>query len=228
MPVDSTFARSCRQEQHVFNANGFDFKELEDGQVQLTAVPFSKEAVLGPQDVHELLHLLIHGQGNAFKMQTQQPVTPSQPFIASQASSGPSKIVRPSRRAHSITPALAALQPWRKHATVRLLSQGYSYMQAVSSHEAMLTTGVLAMQGEGHAGYAGLPLIDHDREGAEQGADADGPGAPVPFGLALELSSWPTHNEASSHLAAGMTAPSCQLVLSGLYLCMLYLLNGVL
>ena len=90
--------RSCRQEQHVFNANGFDFKELEDGQVQLTAVPFSKEAVFGPQDVHELLHLLMHGQGSAFKMQTQQPVTPSQPFLPSQAAIGPStKIVRPSR-----------------------------------------------------------------------------------------------------------------------------------
>ena len=82
----------------MFNANGFDFKELEDGQVQLTAVPFSKEAVFGPQDVHELLHLLMHGQGSAFKMQTQQPVTPSQPFLPSQSATGPStKIIRPSR-----------------------------------------------------------------------------------------------------------------------------------
>ena len=91
-----------RQEKHVFSANGFDFKQLEDGQVQLTAVPFSKETVFGPQDVHELLHLLSHGQGNAFKMQTQQTVTPSQPFVPSQAASMPSaKIVRPSRCAHT-------------------------------------------------------------------------------------------------------------------------------
>ena len=91
-----------RQEKHVFSANGFDFKQLEDGQVQLTAVPFSKETVFGPEDVHELLHLLSHGQGNAFKMQTQQTVTPSQPFVPSQAASMPSaKIVRPSRCAHT-------------------------------------------------------------------------------------------------------------------------------
>ena len=88
---------SCRQEQHVFLANGFSFRELEDGQVQLMAVPFSKEAVLGPQDVHELLHLLAHGEGGAFKMQTQQPATPSQPILAPQAAGMTTKIVRPSR-----------------------------------------------------------------------------------------------------------------------------------
>ena len=88
----------CRQEQHIFTANGFSFKELEDGQVQLTAVPFSKEVVFGPQDVHELLHLLGHGDGGAFKMQTQQPAPYSQYFNAPQAATGTiTKIVRPSR-----------------------------------------------------------------------------------------------------------------------------------
>ena len=91
----------CRQEQQVFNANGFDFKELEDGQVQLTAVPFSKEAVFGPQDVHELLHMLVHGEGQAFKMQTQQSTQHSQPSDSAQATPRAStKIVRPSRCAH--------------------------------------------------------------------------------------------------------------------------------
>ncbi|CAK0773475.1 hypothetical protein CVIRNUC_004069 [Coccomyxa viridis] len=86
------------QEQQVFNANGFDFKELEDGQVQLTAVPFSKEAVFGPQDVHELLHMLVHGEGQAFKMQTQQSTQHSQPSDSTQAAPRPfTKIVRPSR-----------------------------------------------------------------------------------------------------------------------------------
>ena len=95
------FVLQCRQEQHVFNANGFDFKELEDGQVQLTAVPFSKEAVFGAQDVHELLHMLVHGEGQAFKMQTQQSTQLSQLSDSAQATLRPStKIVRPSRCAH--------------------------------------------------------------------------------------------------------------------------------
>ena len=103
---ESFFLR-CRQEQHVFNANGFDFKELEDGQVQLTAVPFSKEAVFGAQDVHELLHLLVHGEGQAFKMQTQQSTQHSQQSDSAQATPRPStKIVRPSRCAHSVMTAL--------------------------------------------------------------------------------------------------------------------------
>ena len=96
--VNQASMPSCRQELHIFHANGFSFRELEDGQVQLMAVPFSKEAVLGPQDVHELLHLLAHGEGAAFKMETQQPAAPSQPILAPQAGVGmTSKIVRPSR-----------------------------------------------------------------------------------------------------------------------------------
>ena len=41
--------------------NGFDFREGSDGQLLLTAVPFSKDIMFGPTDVQELSQLLRSG-----------------------------------------------------------------------------------------------------------------------------------------------------------------------
>lgn len=48
------FASLLRDKMEIFEANGFGFKEDEDGQLLLTAVPFSKDTVFGLQDVQVL------------------------------------------------------------------------------------------------------------------------------------------------------------------------------
>ena len=212
---------SCRQEQQVFNANGFDFKELEDGQVQLTAVPFSKEAVFGPQDVHELLHMLVHGEGQAFKMQTQQSTQHSQPSDSTQAAPRPfTKIVRPSRWAHSghdcagrytLTAGLATMRSKQMH----VMTKGppdlrASFLMQKRCHLCIIIP-VRAqhqgccMQGAGHAGDARLSIIHHDRQSSKQDTNEVSACAPVSPRQSVELPSWAAHNEALAHLAAAMT-----------------------
>ena len=75
----------------IFHTNGFDFKEDDQGQFLLTAVPFSKETVFGIQDVQELLHLIMSGNPAAFQMSSQPSSS------ASDLSAQPTKVVRPSR-----------------------------------------------------------------------------------------------------------------------------------
>lgn len=191
-------------------ANGFSFRELEDGQVQLTAVPFSKEAVLGPQDVHELLHLLAHGEGGAFKMQTQQPaIIPSQPILAPQAATGTTtKIVRPSRREHPVM--------FPNQNAVSWLSGHYCSADAFPLVMASAPE-CCNMQGARHVGDARLPIIHHDRESPEQSPDANYPCTPVPLGVALELSTWKAHHEASSHLASARAEPNTSTKIAGTF-----------
>lgn len=74
----------------IFHANGFDFKE-DEGQVLLTAVPFSKDTILGVEDVQELLHLIMSGSPAAFQMGTQSLSSGRDP------SEQAAKVVRPSR-----------------------------------------------------------------------------------------------------------------------------------
>lgn len=78
----------CRDKIDIFHTNGFDFKEDDQGQLHLTAVPFSKDTVFGIQDVQELLHLMSSGNPAAFQMSSQ---------AVSSAASQPAKVVRPSR-----------------------------------------------------------------------------------------------------------------------------------
>jgi hypothetical protein len=90
----------------VFEANGFGFKEDEEGGLLMTAVPFSKDAVFGEQDVHELLHLLMEDASHAFRM-LSQPSRPPRPGTGPGMAAGSGartrggqpavKIVRPSR-----------------------------------------------------------------------------------------------------------------------------------
>ena len=211
----------CRQEQQVFNANGFDFKELEDGQVQLTAVPFSKEAVFGPQDVHELLHMLVHGEGQAFKMQTQQSTQHSQPSDSAQAAPRPStKIVRPSRWAHSghdcagrytLSIGLTNMCSKQMHVMAKVPPVlRASFLMQKRCHLCIIIPARAqhqgcCMQGAGHAGDARLSIIHHDRQSSKQDTNEVSACAPVPPRQSVELPSWAAHDEALAHLAAAMT-----------------------
>ena len=76
---------SCREKLDIFRANGFDVKEDDDGQLLLTAVPYSKDIVFDIDDALELLHLLISQHSAPFQMSSQ---------VAGQTS----KVVRPSRQ----------------------------------------------------------------------------------------------------------------------------------
>ncbi len=88
----------------IFHANGFDFKE-DEGQVLLTAVPFSKDTIFGVEDVQELLHLIMSGSPAAFQMSTQ--ASSSGKDLSEQAA----KVVRPSRYTsqHTVIPEISAL-----------------------------------------------------------------------------------------------------------------------
>ncbi|BDA44213.1 probable mismatch repair endonuclease PMS2 [Coccomyxa sp. Obi] len=79
-----------RDKMSIFHANGFDFKE-DEGQVLLTAVPFSKDTIFGVEDVQELLHLIMSGSPAAFQMSTQ--ASSSGKDLPEQATN----VVRPSR-----------------------------------------------------------------------------------------------------------------------------------
>lgn len=81
----------CRDNRDIFHVNGFDFREDDEGQLLLTAVPFSKDTVFGVQDVQELLHLIMTGSSAAFQMSSQFRST------AKDSSAMPTKVVRPSR-----------------------------------------------------------------------------------------------------------------------------------
>jgi DNA mismatch repair ATPase MutL len=74
-----------REKLDVFQANGFDVKEADDGQLLLAAVPYSKDTVFGMQDALELLHLLISRHSAPFQMSSQA------------AGDTTGKVVRPSR-----------------------------------------------------------------------------------------------------------------------------------
>lgn len=76
---------ACRDKLDVFQANGFDFKDGPEGQVLMTAVPYSKDFVFGQQDVHELLHLLAGRHSAPLQMSS------------SQVAGDTSRVVRPSR-----------------------------------------------------------------------------------------------------------------------------------
>ena len=82
----------------MFQANGFDVKEAEDGQLLLAAVPYSKDTVFGMQDAQELLHLLISRHSAPFQM-------------SSQVAGDTSKVVRPSRSGPLLLLLLLLLLP---------------------------------------------------------------------------------------------------------------------
>ena len=71
-----------RDEMEVIRQNGFDIQETAEGQLQLTAVPFSKNITFGARDVQELAQLLLEGarapasSGDA-SMLTSQTLRPS-------------------------------------------------------------------------------------------------------------------------------------------------------
>lgn len=52
---------ASREAAEVVRQNGFDFREGGNGQLLLTAVPFSKDIMFGPTDVQELSQLLRSG-----------------------------------------------------------------------------------------------------------------------------------------------------------------------
>lgn len=45
----------------MMQRNGFAMEEASDGQLRLTAVPFSKNIIFGARDVQELAQLLLEG-----------------------------------------------------------------------------------------------------------------------------------------------------------------------
>ena len=52
-----------REKLHVFAQNGFDIREMGNGQLSLAAVPFSKNVTFSKDDVLELVGLLSNDGG---------------------------------------------------------------------------------------------------------------------------------------------------------------------
>ena len=61
LDLSPTEELTVREHVHVFKANGFDFKEDDEGKLVLSAVPFSKNITFGADDVSELIGLLDTG-----------------------------------------------------------------------------------------------------------------------------------------------------------------------
>ncbi|KDD73673.1 hypothetical protein H632_c1940p0, partial [Helicosporidium sp. ATCC 50920] len=57
----------------MFQANGFDFEEDDEGRLRLSAVPFSKNVVFSAEDVYELVNML-DGSGGAGKHGAELPL----------------------------------------------------------------------------------------------------------------------------------------------------------
>lgn len=81
--------RPLQEHLDVFQSNGFEFREDEEGRLLLTAVPFSKQTVFGAEDVLELVHLLGGGAGPAAPLAVGQQAAPDR--AVTQA------VLRPSR-----------------------------------------------------------------------------------------------------------------------------------